>query len=480
MPRPHAAQLKERLPCIALDNADAMQVVERVASDQNLLVAMRTRRSMVLMPVKRPSFLSCIAPGFAAPTGAAHAPLAGGAGITAELVPDEGGEGLALSVAMAHTKEGEAFVASLRKQLAEQGGSTPSASSHAGPAGTPVASSHFKMEAQAYYCFSKMLYDVREEPGREAATFMQGFSDTLATLNPTAVSTAMSDCVAGIDRLCRLIEKHIALADNSPSSARRFGVPSAADLQPWLRGSVERCVFSRVGAPLWRLYEERCSADDARYADKAGRLRAFGDRTLLDALEVRAELRGVAQELRTPRRLSAHSGGRAGRSEEEVRLVKMDDQDPMNSQRTRSTVASASDQAQSRFMLGTATSPYERASAALSQIELLFTKGHPCTPRELLEALTLSQLEMKTCALEASGGQSELYSMDDVMPVFIYVLVRSSLASPFACARLMGDALTQDERSEAEGRAVLLLESAARHVADDWDISTLQEVPQVH
>jgi len=63
--------------------------------------------------------------------------------------------------------------------------------------------------------------------------------------------------------------------------------------------------------------------------------------------------------------------------------------------------------------------------------------------------------------------------MDDVMPVFIFVLVRSSLLRPFACASFMQDALSQDERLDSEGRAVLLLESAARYVAYDWDISEL-------
>jgi hypothetical protein len=39
--------------------------------------------------------------------------------------------------------------------------------------------------------------------------------------------------------------------------------------------------------------------------------------------------------------------------------------------------------------------------------------------------------------------QAELYSMDDIMPVFILVLVRSSLSRPFASARFMYDALSQ-------------------------------------
>merc|ERR1719410_2360456 len=116
---------------------------------------------------------------------------------------------------------------------------------------------------------------------------------------------------------------------------------------------------------------------------------------------------------------------------------------------------------------------YERAAAALSQIEVGLNSGQGCSPRQIVEALTLSQLEMKTCAFEASGGQAELNAMDDVMPLFIYVLARSSLVRPFACASFMQEALTQDERQESEGRAALLLESAARYIAYEWDLSIL-------
>ncbi|CAK0881603.1 unnamed protein product [Prorocentrum cordatum] len=479
MPRPPATQLTETLQC-RLEDHEALQAVERAAADVSLLVAHhRTRRSAVLMPGRRPGLLRCLAPGLASPAG-----YTGITGITAELVPDDDGEGLSVSVAASRTKEGKAFLAALRRHLGEQGcPGTPSAGFQLGPGrGTPVGSQHSKLEAQAYYCFSKILYDTREAPGQAAAEFMQSSCHTLATLSPTAVSAAMGDCIAGIDRLCALVEQHIGPPGGpgtSPAAAaaRLGGAPTPQDLQPWLRGSVERCVFARVGPPLWRLYEERHSAEDAQFVEKVGRLRRCSDAALLEALEVRAELRGLcaggAASPRTPRR-----GGLGGAAASETaRLVgsAADCQDPMYTHRSPSTVASAADLPRGGAPAPCAVAgPYDRAATALSQVELMFSKSHPGTPRELLGALALAQLEMRTCALEASGGQSELYSMDDVMPVFVCVLARSSLTRPFACAGLMGDALTQDERGEAEGRAVLLLESAARHIAFDWDTAEVQ------
>ena len=39
--------------------------------------------------------------------------------------------------------------------------------------------------------------------------------------------------------------------------------------------------------------------------------------------------------------------------------------------------------------------------------------------------------------------------------------------------RLMEDGLSSDARLDSEGRSVLLLEAAARYIADEWDIKAL-------
>lgn len=206
-----------------------------------------------------------------------------------------------------------------------------------------------------------------------------------------------------------------------------------------LRPAVERCIFKHVGAPMWALYERRHSAEDAQFLAKVEALAKVPDAQLLQALDIRPEFRGPSNQ----EDLSTAAG--------------TEDAGYTDSSPTAS--------------LGGGV--YERAAAALSQMEASVGEKSSCMPRDALEVLALSQLEMKTCALEASGGQAELQSMDDVMPLFVFVLVRSPLRRPLAFSRYMTDSLTQDERLESEGRAVLLLESAARHVAFDWDLGPL-------
>merc|ERR1712232_1092199 len=99
------------------------------------------------------------------------------------------------------------------------------------------------------------------------------------------------------------------------------------------------------------------------------------------------------------------------------------------------------------------------------------------TPKETIEALALAECEMKMCAFELSGGK-ELTSMDDVVPIFIFVLVRSSILHPLACAQLLHDALTKEERMTGHGKTVTILSSAARYIADslDKDSSRIQSL----
>jgi len=415
---------------------------------------------MVLMPSPKHVLLRCLTPGCTSPSD--RTPNAGH-GITAELVPDSDGEGLAVSVATSRAAGGEAFVSALSAQL-ESLVSSQSTSlvvreeSQGKSRCRSSASSRFRQEAQAYYYYSKLLYDTRQTPGQAATEFAQSFVETCATLSPTALEHGrlVAECRAAVDRLCALVEAHdgSVLADLGLS----------AEFQPWLRSSVERCVYMRVGGPLWSLYEGRHSAEDAQYTEKVRMLAAVNDVALLEALDIRLEFRGS----------SVASSKTANAS-----LLLLDDSGEGASELTPSTSFGTEEGPSSQVWSLKKRSglcvagPYERAAAALSQIEVGLCSGRGCTPREIIEALTLSQLEMKTCAFEASASQIELHAMDDVMPVFIFVLVRSSLLRPFACASFMQDALSQDERLDNEGRAVLLLESAARYVAYDWDISEL-------
>lgn len=485
---PSSSNIEATLPCAAtVDNVSAIKACEAAAMKCGFLVAARTRRSLLLMPMPRRALMKCFSPG-----AGRGRDVQAGCGISAELVPSADGGGLAVSVTTPSAlARREAFMCALSDQLtllSSSGGSSPSSSRSPQKLGREASGSRFKNELSAYYYFSKLLLSEAEAPGMASAQFVQRFHDTYKGLSPTAVEQGrpMRECMGAVDQLSRLVEELLANLDAE-------ALANLAELRPWLRSSVERCVFARVGQVLWHLYDGRHSAEDAQYTQKARALRRVSDTRLLDVLGVSSQFRGSVGALRpTPVSEVGDPSSPDGAPSEAVDACFLDEPEDscVLTPVTRSTAAeteeanlSQAPPAVSLDQLSEANAsplltlgyPYERAAAALSQIEvgLLSNTGRNCTPREIVEALTFSQFEMKTCALEVSSGQMELCAMDDILPVFVFVLLRSSLTKPFACARFMNDSLSKDESLESEGRAVLLLESAARHVAFDWDISQI-------
>jgi len=252
----------------------------------------------------------------------------------------------------------------------------------------------------------------------------------------------MAECAAAVDRLCQLVRE----SWGQPDAAAAVGPVPPGLVQSRLRGCVERCLLARLGPELWALYASWNEADDSRFRQQVLAMRAMDDAELLQALEVREVFRGPA----APAPLAQAEGGAAAAAENA----------------SEAEAAGGAPEEDVGAGVG-APSVYRRAAAALSRIEALLGADHNGTPQEALEALVLSQLEMKTCAFEASGSRAELSSMEDILPVFIFVLVRSSVSRPFACGRLMADALGSEGRLSGGGKAVLLLESAAQHVAGE-------------
>lgn len=474
MPRPPTTLLEAKFPCAAsVDNASAIKACELAAGLCGYHVASRTGRSVLLMPGPRRALFSCMAPG----RSAGGPPSRAGSGITAELVPDEYGDGFAIAVATSRATKGEAFISALASKL-EELHCTPSVEEQ------NYGASRFKKEAQAYYFFSKILYDARQAPGMAVVEFVDSFVDSCETMSPTVVGQGqpMAECNTAVDRISNVLQEH--LMEPVDASAARMNHKMLSELQPWLKPSVERFIFTHVGAPIWRLYEDRFSAEDSIFLEKARILRVASDAAVMAALEIKQEFRGsTAPSSSSRRRLRLPTGGLDCRGKVDVGAeacgellrtpsTRADTEDTTSEQAPTTFSGGSADRVLDRSLSSLSRdSAYHRAAAALSQLEAAVGAGRSCMPREALEVLTSSQLEMKTCALEISEGQSELCSMDDILPIFIFVLIRSSLSRPLACARFIGDALSQDERLGSKGRAVLLLESAGRHVAFDWDIT---------
>lgn len=269
-------------------------------------------------------------------------------------------------------------------------------------------------EAAAYYYFSRLLADERSQLGLAHAAFTEAFLERHAGSNEESEAvgrhtSAMREALKAVAGLCNSIE--VVVGGDQ-------GAAALGTLGPWLHTSVERCVFSHVGSAVWDLYEEHFVDDDRAYTRKVQALAREAPEQLILRLGVREALSPARRRVGAP-----------------------------------------------------ASPPYARAITALSRLgSSLRSAGLP-SPSEVARLLSAAQLEMRTGALEATRGASELLAMDDVLPVFVFVLSRSELRCPFALAAYAEDALSPQARLGADGWAVRLLESSARYIAYELESS---------
>jgi hypothetical protein len=429
---------------------------------------------MVLLPSARParSMAKCILPGLSSP---ALASGQGGQGIAVELVEEHGG--LRIAIEAPQGRRGEAYVDALRARLLD-------ISSQRAPG---LAAGHiapqFPCEESAYLYVSSLLSDQTQAPGRAATEFLRDFSGRYsdASSAPCAADSAdprkgpVADCSRAVARLCGVVGDALT----QPAAELDTAVP-------WLRGAVERWVFSRVGPMLWRLFESQGVAEDRLFAQKSRALASVSDERLFESLEVSGAFRGAADGKDRKRAEAPKKEGAERTAEDNT-----SEYGATSSESTCSTAATCADAEPSRGLAadkvrkeasprdGAAdteagsrcSTPYERVASALREVEDSLCAGCKSTPRAAVDALAELQRDMKECAFDASG--EHLSAMDDIMPVFIFVLLRSSTSSPATCAKLLWQALTVDEQLGNEGRAVLLLECAARYVASHWDVQEL-------
>lgn len=475
MHRPPARLLQKRLKCAkGVNEVTAMEACEDAIRESGFAVASRAEHCLVLLPCPSLSWTRCLAPGSAH---SSQDPSAG-RGVTVELIPGgaEGGR-LLVCMAAARTSKGKAFLAALRSRLkvaahrAKIAGLCPGREVDKEPQGG------FLRDTAVYYYVSRLLCSRRTGPGAKMAEFLQAFctrysagaSGMLPVGDDGSRGVPMVECNSAVDHLCKLIQESWGDAAATEVVGTAPSVPSESRL----RACVERCLFTRVGPFLWRVYSGQHEAKDTCFVQRARALRALSDVALMQALEVREDLRGL---------MVAASP------------CSKDNYDAEETEATRSTAAGSEDEepgecapregpgAHDGGVEASGDSPgggaleavageaapsgsvYRRAAAALSSVEALLGAGHSGTPLEAVEALTLAHLEMKMCALEASGGSVELTLMEDVLPIFVFVLLRSSFSKPFTCARFLADAITSEETLNNEGKVVQLLEGAADYI----------------
>jgi hypothetical protein len=279
----------------------------------------------------------------------------------------------------------------------------------------------YKLDNAAYLYFFKIFSNETYSAGKQCQELIQGFQD-------------VDDARSASQRLLEIVDTVVETVVSNLSALQSPGEILQRDYLPRAKSCAERYIYSQLGDRVWKLYVAKFAENDAKFCGKRTLLRKLPVRILLDLVDVRKDFWPVVGV----------------------------DPDALDALPT--TVE--------EFMIEGHRSAFVRAAGSLTELRSK-TNLPFSTPKEGLEAIVMTQTQLKAAVLQATNGQRELQAMDDQIPLFIFVLLASDLTCPFAVWNLLFDSLTENQRMESDGRIVALLETAACYVTFEAEYQTL-------
>lgn len=117
-----------------------------------------------------------------------------------------------------------------------------------------------------------------------------------------------------------------------------------------------------------------------------------------------------------------------------------------------------------KYRLSDLAVPYANA------IETLKKLGSYSTPLEKLNCCLNTSANMKTAVIDYWKGREELDSMDDELPLLIFVIYQARVPNINAEVALLLDYIGRSSRFEKEQRLLINFEAAAKYIANEWDM----------
>ena len=112
--------------------------------------------------------------------------------------------------------------------------------------------------------------------------------------------------------------------------------------------------------------------------------------------------------------------------------------------------------------------PYKSVIDILSMVSL------ERSLRKKFEILTDASLEIRTCVLEYSNGKYELDSMDDELPIIIYIATQIKVKNIFAELNIVDDYFRIISRDELiQNKMITNLLSSLMFITKMWNNETL-------
>jgi len=90
-------------------------------------------------------------------------------------------------------------------------------------------------------------------------------------------------------------------------------------------------------------------------------------------------------------------------------------------------------------------------------------------PREKLGALLMMHSLMKSAVVDFHKGKEEVCSMDEELPILIYILLQCKLENAAAEFNFVDDYVQFDPNLESEKRLMTNLKVSLQYIANEWE-----------
>jgi len=108
--------------------------------------------------------------------------------------------------------------------------------------------------------------------------------------------------------------------------------------------------------------------------------------------------------------------------------------------------------------------PYQDAINELSKLVQLKS------PREKLTVLLMMHSSMKSYVVNFYKGKEELHSMDDELPIIIYIIVHAQVPDLEAELAFVEDFINLDPTLESEKRLMTNLRVSVQYIVKEWQV----------
>ena len=121
------------------------------------------------------------------------------------------------------------------------------------------------------------------------------------------------------------------------------------------------------------------------------------------------------------------------------------------------------------YQPGSTNVPYKSTIDCINKIEF------EQSPVEKLDTLINAGLELRNTILGSNAGKSELNSMDDELPIFIYLATQMNLKNSSAEFHFVEDYLKFCENEISESKVLTNLMSAVLFINNGWNLDQMNK-----